>query len=133
MNQEEINNLIDNGHMIYAFDLDGVICEMRSETEAEPVQEVIDIINDRYKRGDYICIYTARDRPNRRAIRDVTRRWLREHGVHYHELIFGKPKAHIYIDDSTVDIEEYLTNPKKYDRKYRRLGNKINRMLRDEK
>ena len=59
-----------------------------------------DWINSKYDEGSYICFFTARLEEHR----EVTEKWLREHGFKYHQIIFGKPRRmeYHYIDNLHV-------------------------------
>ncbi len=92
-------------------DLDGTICTLQNKQgdyeNATPLPGAIETINRLYDEGHYIIIYTARRMRTCAGdvqkviamVGDVTRAWLVRHGVKHHELIFGKPYAHLYIDD----------------------------------
>lgn len=98
-------------------DLDGTICTLRSEkgdyANAEPNAGAIETINRWHDDGHHIIIFTARrmrthEGDVQKVILDVgklTVDWLERHGVRYHELIFGKPYAHVYVDDLALRYE----------------------------
>lgn len=48
--------------------------------------------------GYAICLFSARWEIDR----DKTIEWLQEHNIYYDELILGKPKADIYVDDRAL-------------------------------
>jgi len=108
---------------IIAFDIDDVICIRPKDKESEginkysysqPVQKNIDIINECYKNGFYIKLYTARGMSQFNGdifkIYDklylLTKTHLEEWGVKYHELIMGKIHYDLFIDDKAVNINQ---------------------------
>jgi len=128
MNQKDINKIIDNGNMIYCFDIDDTLVKMITELEAKPIKSRIKYVNSKYKKGDYIILYTARsDR-----IKKETIEMLKSFNVLYNELIMNKPKAHIYIDDCTINTRDYFKKPEEYDSKFKLIGNKINKIIRNK-
>lgn len=102
------------------FDLDGTLCEQTAGGEgyfsAEPIQPMIDILNKEKSNGKSIIIYTARGMNlynwNVTRIeleyRTKTEAWLRDHGVKYDVLVFGKPPGDLYIDDKGMHVESFL-------------------------
>lgn len=97
--------------MRICIDLDGTICTLQNKTgdyaAAKPLPGAIETINRWYDEGHHIIIFTARRMRTCNGdvakvvamVGDVTKKWLADHGVKHHELIFGKPYAHVYIDD----------------------------------
>lgn len=104
--------------MRIVIDLDDTICRPnhqfadvnRKYAEAEPIAAALIWLRKRHEAGDYIIIHTARRmltakgdaRLAEELVGDVTRSWLKRHGVPHHELIFGKPYGDIYIDDKAA-------------------------------
>lgn len=83
------------------YDMDGVICQNglpKDFATQAPIPETIAEINHQYEAGDHIVIHTARLAQDR----EVTKNWLKEHGVKYHELLMGKPDADVYVDDKAI-------------------------------
>lgn len=105
--------------MRICIDLDGVICELRGSDqtydELEPIQGAVKTIKNFKDRGHYIIIYTARrmktHASNRgKLVADIAKTtldWLERYGVPYDEIYFGKPWAHIYIDDNAMRFESW--------------------------
>lgn len=90
-------------------DIDGVIASKtpgNDYSKAQPMQNNIHILNTLYERGCHIVLFTARGYQTGLDWKDVTARQMGEWGVHYHELLFGKPDADIYIDDKLFAIDE---------------------------
>lgn len=91
-------------------DLDGTICELTADGDyanARPVPGAREALAELRERGAYIIIYTARRMRTHdgnvgkviEEIGDLTRAWLRRHDIPHDEIVFGKPYAHVYIDD----------------------------------
>lgn len=97
--------------MRICIDIDGTICPPLQPCEAyqnlKPLRGAGDKIRLLKEQGNYIIFYTARHmRTCDSNIGQVIARqghvlieWLAKHGFVYDELWFGKPYAHIYIDD----------------------------------
>jgi capsule biosynthesis phosphatase len=98
-------------------DLDGTICSLQNKKgdyeNAVPNPGAIETINRWYDEGHHIIIFTARRMRTCEGdvekviemVGDLTKDWLARHGVKYTELIFGKPYAHVYIDDLAQKYE----------------------------
>ncbi len=98
--------------MRICIDLDGVICEVRKadQTYADvaPLPGAIERIRELKAAGHTIIIQTARHFKTcggnvgqilaRQGL--TTLQWLKDHGVEYDEIHFGKPWADVYIDDN---------------------------------
>jgi hypothetical protein len=96
--------------MVYCFDIDGTICSnMHGQYEqAEPCEDLIQMINRLYERGDRIILFTARGSETQIDWRACTEQQLRQWKVKYHELRFGKPNADVYVDDRAVNDRDWL-------------------------
>lgn len=99
-------------------DLDGTLCELARNGEyasVRPQPGAREALEELRRRGAYIIIYTARRMRTHggdvgkvmEEVGDLTREWLREQGMVYDELVFGKPYAHVYIDDLGHRFEEW--------------------------
>lgn len=97
---------------IYCFDLDGTLCSNTDgEYEAgEPFLERIGKVNELFDRGNHILIFTARGTVTGIDWRPLTESQLKLWGVKYHDLQFGKPFAHIYVDDRGTSDESFFQN-----------------------
>ena len=94
------------------FDIDGVIATLVPGNDyslAGPQVNVTELIRGLYERGNTIVLYTARGTVTGIDWREVTERQLRDWGVPYHKLLFGKPGADIFIDDRAINISELIT------------------------
>lgn len=100
-------------------DVDDVISfhKNRDYANAIPNKEVIKKINQLYDKQKYhVTLYTSRGmvscNGNLKLIIEkndkILREWLKEHNVHYDELIFGKPIADMYIDDKCMNVKDFL-------------------------
>ncbi len=94
-------------------DIDGVLAAKiasNNYNEATPMQRNIDIINTLYEKGHVICLFTARGYCTGIDWQEVTERQLMQWGVKFHELLFGKPNADVYLDDKfmLLDSLKYL-------------------------
>lgn len=124
LTQKQINRLIDKNKMIYIVDVDDTLLDFMT---FKPIQEMVDHINKKHIEGNYIYIHTARPK----KLKEITEKQLKKHGIKYNELVFDKIKAHITIDDSSVNSIDYLKNPDGYDRLYKKVGNWINHVVRN--
>lgn len=109
--------------MRLCFDLDGVICEIKSKdqtySDVSPIIETINIMKKYKEAGHTIIIHTARhmktcnNNPAMAVARigKQTLDWLAIHDVPYDELLFGKPIADVYIDDNAFRYEKNLGLP----------------------
>ena len=102
--------------MRWVFDIDGTICFTEYKIEdkkwtyidAEPNVDLIEKINELYDMGEYIVLFTARGSIINTNWDEITTKQLKEWGVKYHELRFGKPGAEIYVDDRTISPEDLI-------------------------
>jgi len=95
--------------MRYVVDIDGTICTQREKGDyenAEPLPERIEKINKLYDEGHTIWFFTARGSETGINWRELTEKQLKDWGVKYHRLLFGKPSADRYIDDKAVNANE---------------------------
>jgi CMP-N,N'-diacetyllegionaminic acid synthase len=102
--------------MIFCFDLDNVICET-SGTDysiSKPHKEVIKKINSLYEEGNKIIIFTARymGRNNENVELAInqgfvsTEKQLKNWGLKFNKLIFGKPVYDVYVDDKNFEFKK---------------------------
>lgn len=95
---------MQGGNMKLVFDIDGVVCTNTwgKYEEATPIQTNIDLINQLYSNGNTIIFFTARGYETKIDHRELTEMQLKQWGIKYHKLIFGKPSADYYIDDKAL-------------------------------
>ena len=101
--------IVAQGGKRFVFDIDGVIAKLQPQNDyslAEPNKDMIDAINSLYRMGNRIILLTARGYVTGIDWKDVTKRQLRQWGLKYHELHFGKPNADYYVDDKMLDINK---------------------------
>jgi hypothetical protein len=94
---------------VYCFDIDGCLCTTSPDgvRYAEPIKSRIAVVNGLKMSGATIYLQTARGmitaNNNQQEAdadaRELTENQLKEWGVEYDQLFFGKPRAMHYIDD----------------------------------
>ena len=102
--EEYANNLKKNNNNLVV-DIDGVIASLVSDgdySRVNPIIENINYINKLKKAGIRIILFTARGSMSGKNWEDLTKNQLREWGVLYDELLFGKPAGDLYIDDKAA-------------------------------
>ncbi len=111
---------IDELTKIIVADVDDTISRThdRDYANAVPIKNVIDRLNHLYDTGWKIVYNTARGQLQfngdidliEKNNRHVLERWMDDNGVKRHELHFGKPWGHYYLDDKAVTKEQFLTD-----------------------
>jgi uncharacterized HAD superfamily protein len=88
----------------YCFDIDGTICTNTSGDyeKAEPFVDRINLVNKLYIEDHKIILFTARGSTTNLDWNELTKQQLKDWGVKYNELIFGKPDADIFVDDKGI-------------------------------
>ena len=66
---------------------------------------MIKCVNKLYENGNQIVLFTERGYKTGIDWSEVTNKQLRDWGVKYHQLFFGKPDADYYVDDKLLSIE----------------------------
>ncbi len=87
-------------------DLDGTICTEEktfSRSLAKPLPNAIKTINNLYKDGHTIIIYSARTW----AEFEMTTNWLKKYKIKYHQLMLGKPVGDVWIDDRAIEFKNW--------------------------
>lgn len=97
--------------MRIVIDLDGTLCPIRQSNERyenlKPLSGAVEKMQELRDAGHYIIIQTARNMATQQGnlgkvmqnIGKITLDWLAKYNVPYDEIYFGKPNAHLYIDD----------------------------------
>jgi len=92
-------------------DLDGTICPIKkpdqSYADLEPLPGAVERIRQLRAAGHYVIIVTARNMATCQSnlgivmknVGKITLDWLAKYGIEHDEIHFGKPNAHVYIDD----------------------------------
>ena len=96
--------------MIIYVDIDNTICNSHNNldyTTALPIKDAIRKVNRYYDRGDTIIYWTARGTASGKDWRELTEKQFKNWGVKYHELLLGKPRYDIFIDDRAINNEEW--------------------------
>lgn len=101
----------------FCFDLDGTLVSFPKVKDdyhtVEPIMDRIYLVRRLYDAGHTIIVHTARRMRTHRGdvaevIRDisqVTIETLQKFNIPYHELVFGKPWADVYVDDLAVNAK----------------------------
>lgn len=91
------------------------ITTSRDWENAEPIQDVIDKINDLYSQGWEIYLVTARGSLSCKTREEAEKKyrkqietWLKKHNVHYTFLSFEKYLAAYYVDDKSITPQEFV-------------------------
>ena len=94
----------------YCIDIDGTLCTNTegSYESAEPFLSRINFVNTLYEAGHTITLFTARGSTTGIDWREITETQLRLWGVRYHELLLGKPFAHVYVDDRGIHSDTFF-------------------------
>eukprot|EP00242_Pyramimonas_sp_CCMP2087_P001077 CAMPEP_0198228712 /NCGR_PEP_ID=MMETSP1445-20131203/113742_1 /TAXON_ID=36898 /ORGANISM="Pyramimonas sp., Strain CCMP2087" /LENGTH=419 /DNA_ID=CAMNT_0043909131 /DNA_START=99 /DNA_END=1355 /DNA_ORIENTATION=- len=99
----------------WCFDLDNTLVTHPTVagdySTCEPIPHMVKVVRDLHAAGHYIIISTARRMRTHNGniggvtadIGVVTFRTLKEIGIPYDEIFFGKPWAQFYVDDLAVD------------------------------
>ena len=95
----------------YLIDIDGTICDdipneqPERMLEAKVYPEALKTLNKWYKEGHIITFFTSRLEIHRQ----VTEKWLKDHGFKYHGLLMDKPRGGNYhwIDNHMVRATRY--------------------------
>lgn len=100
---------MQGGTMKLVIDIDGVICitEGMEYEKAIPNKYRIKVINALYQAGHDITLFTARGtETGMHKWVKLTEKQLKDWGVKYNRLIFGKPAADVYIDDRAFNPDK---------------------------
>mgnify|MGYP001489989312 FL=1 len=95
----------------YLIDIDGTICDdipneqPERMSEAKIYPEALKTLNKWYEEGHIITFFTSRLEIHRQ----VTEKWLKNHGFKYHGLLMDKPRGGNYhwIDNHMVRATRY--------------------------
>ena len=101
---------------ILCFDIDNTICKTVGNKyySSLPIKKNINCINELYKKGYYIIIYTARfmGRTNekinlvKKLDNGFTKKQLKRWGLKFNRLKFGKPSYDLIIDDKSINFRK---------------------------
>lgn len=93
----------------FVIDIDGVLASLvpgNDYSRAEPLSANIARVNRLHSSGNRIVLVASREPVAGRDWSDLTHRQMREWGVQYDEIRFGKPVADHYIDDQMLSLAE---------------------------
>lgn len=91
------------------FDLDGTLCKQygKQYDKAEPIPEIIELVNELYDIGCFIIITTARGATSGTDWKDITENQLLSWDVKYHQLLMGLPRD-LYIGDEALQPKDFI-------------------------
>ena len=106
------------------FDIDNVICKTNSTNDyrqSVPIKKNIKVINEAYNNGFSIILYTARYMGRckgnitkvKKQIKPFTLKQLKNWGVKYHKIYFGKPSFDLFVDDKSLFFKKDWSKPLK--------------------
>lgn len=94
--------------MKIVFDLDGTLCTQEQDySDARPIVGRVERVRKLHEAGHQIVIFTARGTETGVDWRARTEEQLKEWGIPYGELLFGKPAADLYVDDKGMSVEAW--------------------------
>lgn len=96
--------------MVIYIDIDDTICHSPNKpdyTSSTPITENIEKANRLYEQGNLIVYWTARGSATGIDWTEVTKKQLKDWGVKYHDLKFGKPNYDLFIDDKNLNTLEW--------------------------
>ena len=67
--------------------------------KASPIKGALEAVKRLYKQGHKIVFYSSRNHGSK----EVTKKWLKQHGFPFHHVEMEKFVAHIYIDDRAIN------------------------------
>lgn len=108
---------------VIAFDIDGTLCDREPIYEhlghkkylyCYPKQEMIDIVNELYDKGNTIIIYTSRGMSQYKGsvemcyanLYNITLDSLNQWGVKFHKLVMGKIHFDMLIDNNAMGVDD---------------------------
>lgn len=110
--------------IIVAVDIDDTLCRYPKKylhhkdkySFSKPIRKNVNLVNLLINKGYYIKLYTARGMSTYKKdlikienkFRNFTIKQLKNWGVRYHELIFGKENYDIIIDDKSVNLSKTI-------------------------
>jgi hypothetical protein len=111
VNGEHLSPILPEGIKNYLIDIDGTICDDIPNEEPERMAtakvypDALETLNKWYDEGHVIFFVTSRTE----AHREVTVKWLNDHGFKYHGMVMGKPRGGNYhwIDNHLVKATRY--------------------------
>ena len=114
-----MKHFMNKDQLRICFDLDGTICTSRQDPETYHDVKLIpgakEMIDSLKAEGHCIIINTSRNMQTQghnvgkviKNIGKITLDWLEKYEIYYDEIYFGKPNAHITIDDRCVRFNKW--------------------------
>lgn len=95
--------------LTYCFDIDGTLCtqEPTDYTQARPIPERVNRVNQLYLAGHVIKLFTSRGSRSGLDWEMATRQQVLDWGLLFDELILGKPHADFFVDDKAIHSDEF--------------------------
>lgn len=95
-------------------DLDNTLCSTNNSDyeNSKPIIERINKVNKLKEEGNYITIWTARGSKSGLDHTELTKKQLNEWNINFDKLILGKPSYDLYIDDKSINADDYWKVPK---------------------
>lgn len=105
--------------MIITIDLDGTICENKSDgqtyEDVKPLPDAVETLNLFKEKGFYIIIFTARNMVTHEGrIGKINKHqmpiildWLKKYQIPYDELILGKVHSDVFLDDKGMHFTSW--------------------------
>jgi hypothetical protein len=108
---EKISPILPEGVKNYLIDIDGTICddipneEPERMAKAKVFPDALEILNKWYDEGHIITFFTSRLEEHR----EVTEKWLKDHGFKFHGMVMNKPRGGNYhwVDNHIVRATRY--------------------------
>ncbi len=97
--------------MIIYIDIDDTICHSPNKPDYNyciPIYTNIDKANKLYDDGHNIIYWTARGTQTGIDWKLITEKQLKNWGVKYTELKFGKPYYDLFIDDKNINTKDWI-------------------------
>ncbi len=110
-NGKRLSPKLSSEKVNFIIDIDGVVCEDVPNEDIERMKIAFELpgskdrINKLYDEGNIITFFTARTED----LREITTKWLNQHGFKYNKIIFGKPRGgnYHYIDDRSIRATKF--------------------------
>ena len=112
-----VEEIVGKARRRFCFDLDGTLVTFpvvpRDYTTCRPIESNIKLAQELHEAGHTIIIHTARRMATHGGnvaaviadIGKVTIEQLDNFNIPYDELVFGKPHAHVHIDDNAINAQ----------------------------
>lgn len=96
--------------MIYAFDIDGTLCESQPGfyERATPIEDRIQKVRDLRRAGNKVLLFTARGMASGRDYSKLTTRQVHSWNLEVDEIIFNKPVFDLLVDDKAISADGFF-------------------------